>query len=255
MSEKNAAGLCKYLDWDSDFFGVRIARLTVPRLTAQVLPVAFEWCHAQAINCLYFLADADNAETTRLAESSGFRLVDVRMTLDTQLNPSALGSAILPVCRMRLVKPEDVPALKAIARVSHRDSRFYYDGNFPVERCDALYETWVEKSCTGGEGGVLVAEVGGRAVGYMTLHLPEPGTGQLDLAGVLRELQGQGVGNEIMSASLRWLSEQGAKKVIVVTQGRNCRAQRLFQRFGFLTRSIQLWYHRWFAPGKGRIGA
>jgi len=32
----------------------------------------------------------------------------------------------------------------------------------------------------------------------------------------------------------------------VVTQGRNLAAQRLYQRNGFVTASLQLWYHRWF---------
>jgi hypothetical protein len=36
--------------------------------------------------------------------------------------------------------------------------------------------------------------------------------------------------------------------VNVVTQGRNSKAQRLYERCGFLTRSVQLWYHRWFMP-------
>jgi hypothetical protein len=36
--------------------------------------------------------------------------------------------------------------------------------------------------------------------------------------------------------------------VRVVTQGRNVRAQRLYQAHGLLTRSIGLWFHRWSAP-------
>ena len=32
----------------------------------------------------------------------------------------------------------------------------------------------------------------------------------------------------------------------VVTQGRNIAGQRLYQRCGFLTRSVELWYHKWY---------
>ena len=43
-------------------------------------------------------------------------------------------------------------------RDSHRDSRFYYDPGFPNQRCDELYETWIDRSCHGYADTVLVAE-------------------------------------------------------------------------------------------------
>jgi hypothetical protein len=36
--------------------------------------------------------------------------------------------------------------------------------------------------------------------------------------------------------------------VKTVTQGRNIPAQRTYQRCGFQTAAVQLWYHRWFDP-------
>jgi RimJ/RimL family protein N-acetyltransferase len=45
---------------------------------------------------------------------------------------------------------------------------------------------------------------------------------------------------------MSWFAGQDIKTVHVVTQGRNTRAQRLYQRCGFVTRSMELWYHRWF---------
>jgi hypothetical protein len=32
----------------------------------------------------------------------------------------------------------------------------------------------------------------------------------------------------------------------VVTQGNNLAAQRLYQTCGFLSRDLQLWYHKWY---------
>jgi ribosomal protein S18 acetylase RimI-like enzyme len=46
---------------------------------------------------------------------------------------------------------------------------------------------------------------------------------------------------------VRWFSEEGVEVVSVVTQARNVRAQRLYQRYGFTTRSVKLWFHRWSA--------
>ena len=39
---------------------------------------------------------------------------------------------------------------------------------------------------------------------------------------------------------------RGIDRVQVVTQGRNVRAQRVYQRCGFVSAQLQLWYHRWF---------
>ena len=58
---------------------------------------------------------------------------------------------------------------------------------------------------------------------------------------------GAGVEKDYESA-LDWFATQGVEKVTVVTQGRNGAAQRLYQRCGFVTGSIHLWYHKWNVP-------
>jgi ribosomal protein S18 acetylase RimI-like enzyme len=65
--------------------------------------------------------------------------------------------------------------------------------------------------------------------------------------GVGPAARGHGVGTALVEALLSWAGSRGAERVTVVTQGRNVAAQRLYQRCGFLTRSIHLWYHHWLA--------
>jgi len=45
---------------------------------------------------------------------------------------------------------------------------------------------------------------------------------------------------------MNWFADQNASNITVVTQGRNVAAQRLYQRLGFVTRSLELTYHKWF---------
>ena len=52
---------CRFLDWDSDFFGRRMARANVNRLTPESLRQIQSWCDSQRIDCLYFLADSADA--------------------------------------------------------------------------------------------------------------------------------------------------------------------------------------------------
>ena len=239
------ADLCCYLDWDSEFFGCRIARVTAGRLSPDDMDRVATWCTTHAIDCLYFLADTDSAETVRLAEDNGFRFVDTRVTLETRLDDRSAHERRAAHGVIRVSTPSDVPALRAIARASHRDSRFYYDANFADARCDALYETWIEQSCHGYADVVLVAaDAANQPVGYISCQRTDR-EGQIALLAVDARAQGKGLGQTLVSESLRWFAERGMTQVTVVTQGRNSRSQRAYQACGFLTRSMQHWYHRW----------
>lgn len=236
--------ICQVLEWDSEFFGKRIARATVCTLTENSVVEIEEWCADRGIDCLYFRASSTDAETTRLAHEKNFRLVDVRMTFEREVDSSDLVWAV--GSKIRKAEESDIPTLRKIARWGHRDTRFYCDGNFPVERCDALYETWIDKSFRGWAKQVLVATEGGSVQGYLACDLPQPHCGQIGLVGVAEEARGRGLGAAMVSAGLRWFAAQGARTVSVVTQGRNIAGQRLYQKSGFLTKSVELWFHRWF---------
>jgi dTDP-4-amino-4,6-dideoxy-D-galactose acyltransferase len=238
--------VCEYLDWDSEFFGRRIARVVVPCLTEKSIADIDSWCSTHGIECLYFLVDSTDQRTGRVAQENGFRFVDVRVTLDRSTKVSGPGDSAAGTTIRNAVEA-DIDALKAIARRSHRDTRFYYDGNFPVRRCDELYETWIEKSCRGWAKNVLVATNHGEIEGYISCHVPGAGSGQVGLVGVSEKAQGRGVGTALLVNAIRWFSEEGVGAVRVVTQGRNVRAQRLYQKCGFTTWLVELWFHRWSA--------
>jgi dTDP-4-amino-4,6-dideoxy-D-galactose acyltransferase len=243
--------ICQYLEWDSAFFRRKIARVSANRLHQEDMTCALAWCEMHAIDCLYFLADADDALSTRMVEEHCFNLMDVRMTLELR-SLDTLPDADLRPC-IRLCAPDDAPALRAIARLGHRDSRFYYDPHFPEAMCDALYEIWIEKSCAGAADAVLVAQDQGQPAGYIACHLDQHHGGQIGLVGVAEAARGRGIGRALVAESLRWFAVHGARQVSVVTQGRNVQAQRLYQHCGFLTRSVQLWYHRWFSHDEGQV--
>jgi len=235
--------ICVPLPWDSSFFGLRIARLTVARLSPHLLREALDWCQTQDIGCLYFLADSDHRETVELAEASCFRFVDIRVTLT--LASSQEETKQSPVGDIRLWEESDLDSLKAIARQSHFDSRFYFDGGFPKERCDALFESWIERSCRGWAKAVFVAELDGAVAGYCTCHI-EGDVGSIGLVAVANHAQGRSFGRRLIAAATSYVRQQGIPTLTVVTQARNIRAQQLYQKCGFVTDSAMLWYHKWF---------
>lgn len=239
--------LTEFLTWDSEFFGRRIARSTVEQVNADQMQQILAWCQQERIECLYFLADPADNETLRQLQQPLFRLVDLRMTLafDHAGSPPLQPAPSVPDVTLRAWQPADLPELIAVARSSYTDSRFYFDGHFPIEHCAQLYETWLIKSCDGWADHVLVAEIEGRPVGFITGHLNAQ-AGRIGLVGVAQTARGYGVGQHLVTAMLAWFQQHDCQQTTVITQGRNIPAQRLYQRCGFLSHTIRLWYHGWF---------
>jgi dTDP-4-amino-4,6-dideoxy-D-galactose acyltransferase len=230
------------LEWDTDFWGVRIGRVAGDVLTAERSRAVDLWARSHEVACVYFLARADDPPTLEVAAEAGYRLVDVRVELARPVEPVRGEAAVRPH------RAADLPELRAIARASHDNTRFFADPRFADERCRDLYSTWIEESCSGWADAVLVVEREGLAAGYVTCHLHEGGAASIGLIGVAAGERERGLGGELVVAALAWASGREARVLSVVTQGGNVRAQRLFQRGGFRTAAVGLWFHRWY-PG------
>ena len=235
---------CVRLAWDSAFFGIGIARVCGRTLDEARAARVDAWCRRERVACVYFLAPADDPATTRCAEQHGFSLVDVRVELERKLEAGAEAA-------VRAAVADDVPVLESIARGSYTASRFYADGHFPRAQCDALYARWVRESFHGFADAVLVTPQKGAPAAFVTCQL-EAGeraerVGRIGLLGVDPRQRGKGLGQCVVHAAAAWCAGRGAQRVQVVTQGRNIASQRLYQRCGFLTRGIGLYYHKWWS--------
>jgi GNAT superfamily N-acetyltransferase len=235
-----ASAPCSRLEWDSDFFGCRIGRVTLVALDAEGVERIRTWAKAERIDCLYYLVDAENQPSIRAAEQAGFLATDIRVGLSRDVPAADFHDS----AEVGLFRSEEVPALAAIARASHGDTRFYADAHFPRERCDDLYATWIENSCNGYADTVMVARSEGKPVGYLSCHL-EGELGRIGLLAVREDVRSRRFGEQLVSAALGWFATQGMKRVEVATQGRNVRALRFYERMGFLTDSMGLWFHLW----------
>jgi dTDP-4-amino-4,6-dideoxy-D-galactose acyltransferase len=242
----DSPAVCDCLEWDSQFFGRRIARVAAARLTKELIAEIDGWCAVHKVECLYFLADSSDQATVRLAHDNTFRLVDIRLTLNFQIGAFDENRTDHFPVAVRDAIESDIPALRELAGSGHRDSRFYYDGNFSIQKCDELYETWIEKSCRGWAQKVIVADRGHGAEGYLTCHLIDSEGGQIGLVGIAKQARGLGIGGCLVRQAVHWFAQKGVENVSIVTQGRNVSAQRLYQKCGFATRSVELWFHKWF---------
>jgi dTDP-4-amino-4,6-dideoxy-D-galactose acyltransferase len=241
MTDSFAATKFRFLNWDSVHFGLRIGRVMPAAFDAGLSREARAWADAVSLDCMYLLADPDDATISRASES-GWRMVDIRVTLAVDLSQLVHDASCV-----RPATTKDIPYLKHLARHSHRDSRFYADGNFPAADCDELFATWIERSVLDRDfaGAVFVPQVeGGRPTGYITCAIKK-GKGDIGLIAIDEKTRGMGLGAQLLAEATRWFAERGTERVSVVTQGRNVPALRMYERYGFTIESTQHWFHWW----------
>lgn len=235
------------LPWDTEFFKMNVAQLKVARIDSTTLAAVLDWCEQEQVMCLYYEADINDPTSIHLAESSGFKLVDVRMVLGIDLRYDVFNDSndFVEGLIIRPFKKEDITALELIAKEGFKISRYYFDTDFPAGACERLYIVWIRNSCNGFADEVLVAELKGQPVGFLTCKAYE-GFGRIILVGVDPKFRGRSIGSHLVSEAVRWFRNNGLNLIKVVTQARNIGAQRLYQAAGFKTLSVSLFYHKWF---------
>ena len=224
--------------WDTDWWSVRTAKATS-------LDGLGEWAVENTVGLMCLLVDADKPAEIQEAERIGYRFMDIRVTLTIPTSHR--------LSWVRLARAEDTAKLRAIAREAFHLTRFYADPTLDDERCDDLYAEWTRSLCAGGASVVLVVEQDGIGekipVGYVTVNV-DGDDSEIGLIAVAADWRGQHLGTALVDGAIDWACVHGAKRMKVVTQGRNVGALRTFEGCGFRVSNTQIWMHRRFGEGK-----
>jgi dTDP-4-amino-4,6-dideoxy-D-galactose acyltransferase len=230
---------CRVLDWDSEFFGLRIGRVAGDRTDEPALAAATAWADERSLDCVYLLADCTDAAGLRAASSRGFRPVDVRLDFGRPVGddrPAAGG--------LRHAREADLATLAPLARGAFAYSRFAADGRFPAERCETLFEIWLTDSVRGRLADFVLVDDGLEGFVCCTVDADQR-LGRIELIAVVPDRRGDGLGGALVDGALDELARRGAGQVRVATQAASVPAQRLYQRAGFRTLQAAVWLHRW----------
>ncbi len=241
---------CKLLDWDSAFWGFRVATVTAgDRLNEDRASAVTEWCLEHQVRCLYFSADGTCPTTLALAARDAYRFVDVRIDLGRDLGPSSglRGNDVPCELHVRGARAEDVAEARRLAGECHIDARFFKDTRFPEARAAEMYRRWIDADYARGE--LVVASLASapeEPVGYVSYSLPATDRGRIGLIGVATGHRGRGVAAALLDCVTETLRGIGCRHVDVATQATNLGALRLYSRRGFVPTSSRVWFHRWW---------
>lgn len=226
------------LAWDTEFFGRPIGKVEGSTLSDAEARAVVEDAKKDGIDALYFLAAGSDSASWAAAVRHGFVPVDVKIGFDQDLvdKPPAVPG-------IRAAREADRPAILELTRGMFTGSRFYSDPHFTRASCDGLYQAWMAKALANPAVGTLVLEDEGSVAGYVTCE-----GNRIGLIGIRPSGRGKGIAGKLVAASLGWFHQHGVKNVEVATQGNNIAAQRVYQKHGFRTKTLELWLHWWRTP-------
>lgn len=225
------------LQWDSDFFGLRIGRANILSTEDALFLAAQHEELKQQFDLLYvFDPNAIGFE------AEGARLVDEKILYSKPCEPRKQFS---DVAFFQGATPSD--DLYRLALVSGGYSRFKLDERLPKGSYERLYNRWIENACPKDSTNkqILISRnPQGATKGMITIdHQGE--LGHIGLVAVDPDAQHQGIGSKIMSTLDDYLFSLGVKTLEVPTQKANTDACRWYEKNGFTIQSRTQIYHWW----------
>ncbi len=232
----------KILDWDSDFFKLRIAKvLDSAKEVSDFLPI-FRKLEKEKIDLAYFASDQKVMNADKLIfERFEMFLVDEKVTFlknivnDSEAHPN--------ICEYK--ENEVAPELLNLAIESGIYSRFKIDQNIPNAKFEEMYRLWVINSVRKKISDVvLVYKKANKIIGFVTVGRKED-MGKIGIIAVDAAGRGKGVGKALIKSAENYCFQVGIKYLKIVTQGKNIPACKFYKKCGYTLKSTLYFYHIW----------
>jgi GNAT superfamily N-acetyltransferase len=153
------------------------------------------------------------------------------------------GAAVKEVMAQRLyrlarLEPPVIPGRARVATDDDADLIVGWRRNFEIEAVghqrltDAQVESMVRRSLALGNG-LLLWEVGGRAVAHAAVGRPIGGMSRVGPVYTPPELRGRGYGTAVTAAATQWALDAGAENVLLFTDLANPTSNSIYRRIGY----------------------
>lgn len=123
----------------------------------------------------------------------------------------------------------------------HMENTQYFKKKYQENSFEKRKKPLLEKSATG-DIQVLIAkdQATDTKAGYCISTVTAEGIGELDSIYVEKEYRRLGVGDMLMTASMKWLESKAPKEIVLTVAGGNEKALDFYKRYGFYTTATKL---------------
>lgn len=234
------------LKWDSDFFGFPVALVSCRQLSESIIVHINQYVKNNKLKLLQYLCNCHDRKSVKIAEKYGFNFVDIRLEFGKNIEQKE-AVQLKDNFTFGIAQKKHIPALEEAVFGLYKDSRYFFDGNFELDKINEFFRNWIMKGVLGTFDDVCYCIFDKKIpVAFCTISFKKDKKADIGILGLASKYQGKGLGIDLLKLVFNALYDKGFNKINVVTQGRNYGAQRLYQKTGFLTERTEMWYHKWF---------
>ena len=231
------------LQWDSDFFGFNVAKLTPFQLSIETLEAHLAEMRRNGIKLVYWPSShkLDNNAISKL----GGILADIKTTYFVDL--LTLGNPPLPsnIAITPYSASVSIDDMEALAIESGKYSRFFNDPMFDRKKAKELFRIWIRNAVNKTYADeVFIIQDRQHALGMITVAKTDK-QGQIGLLAVSPQHTGKRYGESLVKQAQNWFMTQHLDEAHVVTQGNNIPACRLYEKCHFKVEKVEYFYHFW----------
>jgi len=233
------------LQWDSDFFGFKVARITSSGLSSRELVLMLKKLKGNNVKLVYWACDSEHVPPEKTVQDHGGLCVNERVTYGVYLPGLNLEKYPPPFIVDEFTDSKASPQLEKLAVLSGRYSRFNLDPNIPPHKFKEMYLLWINQSINGSMADhVFVVKINNLIRGMVTVSIQNE-IGRIGLLSVDPDARSRRVGTTLVRFAQNWYISQGCKTAKVVTQKENVQACRLYEKCNYIEEITKNYYHFW----------
>jgi len=229
------------LEWDSQFFGYPVAKISFGKDGADKLENVFHQINSANIRLTYLYVNPDDLKINRFIEKKGCLLADQKVVFaKTTEKHYNFNTKII-----EFQETEINEKILSLALTSGICSRFRIDKKFTNNEFERLYTEWLSNSINKTIAfETLVAMEGSNLIGITTLGV-KLDYADIGLVAVDENHRGKGIGYDLIHTADNTAFDMGYEKIKVVTQLKNNEACNLYKKCNFHIEGITNIYHHW----------